>query len=56
VLIKISIAARDIGLSGCANEGISSLQDKVINGTSYTIGQAFDHRKACGSVKADLTH
>lgn len=49
-LPKILIAAVGISLAGCTSGDISSLKDQVINGTSYTIGQVFDHRKACDSV------
>jgi hypothetical protein len=43
-------ATTGLSLAGCTNGDISNLKDQVINGTSYTIGQVFDHRKACDSV------
>ncbi len=50
VLTKMPVVVIGIGLAGCTNGDISSLKDQVIDGTSYTIGQVFDHRKACDSV------
>jgi len=40
-------------LTGCTNKSIAAVKASTLSGTSFTTGQAFDHRKLCASTKWD---
>jgi len=51
VLTRTFAVACAVSLSACGNSDISRLKAQTLDANpSFTIGQAFDHRKACDSV------
>jgi len=53
-LTKMVIAICVVGLAGCTNSDVSKVKAMKLDlDPSFTIGQAFDNRKVCDSVKWD---
>jgi hypothetical protein len=53
--IKILVVVCVVGVAGCGNSDVSKVEAmKMDIDPSYTVGQAFDNRKVCDSVKSDV--
>jgi len=53
-LAKMLVVVCVVGLAGCGNSDIAKVKAMKLDANpSYTIGQAFDNRKVCDSVKWD---
>jgi len=50
VLIMMTLC---ITLAGCKNKSIAAVKASTLGETSFTTGQAFDHRELCASTKWD---
>ena len=54
VLTKMLVIACVVGLAGCENSDVARVKAMKLDiDPSFTIGQAFDNRKVCDSVKWD---
>jgi hypothetical protein len=53
-LTKMLVVMCAVGIAGCTNGDVSKVKSQPVpTDTSLTIGQAFDNRKVCDSVKWD---